>query len=107
MSNFNTKNNTIDGIEYVDIEEDDLVTQIMEMLNSFEDRVVSKPKLFLTSRQIFLLKFESVLDEMASNFNISKREYKKFKKFSNKLMFMFLNFRDKYKPYNDYKLDDE
>lgn len=107
MSNLNTEKNTIYGIEYVDIEEDDIISQIMETLNSFEDRVVSNPKLFLTSRQICLLKFESVLDEMASNFNISKREYKKFKKLSYKLMFMLLNFRDKYKADNDYKLDDE
>ena len=87
--------NTIEGIEYVEITADEIIKSITKLVNEFDNKEVQTPKLFLTSREIFLLKFEGMLNNIISKFNISKKDYKRYKKLVSKLMFMILEFRDR------------
>ena len=90
--------NSIYGIECIETDKDDLLDEIMkaiEKLKEIPEAPCRPSKLLLTSKELFLLKFESTLYDIASNFKLTKKEYKKYKKLTNKLMFLMLDFRKK------------
>ena len=92
--------NSIYGIECIETDKDDLLDEIMKAIEKFSeipDAPCRPSKLLLTSKELFLFKFESILNDIASNFKLTKREYKKYKKLTSKLMFLMLDFRKKEK----------
>ena len=63
------------------------------MKKKIVDKNTRQYRLFLTSKQSFAISFESVMYEIAGKFKLTKREYKKYKKTTGKLMKMILKFK--------------
>lgn len=89
-------NNTIYGIECVEIDKNTIYSEINEVIKKMKDSANAprRPsKLLLTSKQTFLINFESIMYEIAGKFKLSKREYKLYRKQTGKLMKMILKFK--------------
>ena len=92
--------NTIYGIDCIEVDKNTVYSQIRKTINKMKETAgaTRRPStLLLTSKESFAINFESVLYDIAGHFKLTRKEYKNYKKTTGKLMKMILKFKEKEK----------